>query len=228
MPERHRERARRWYRCKRGIWQSTAGPSCVPVLIGLALLVAGATSGDPIELLVGGLLSAAGLLLLTVTLRAGIGITDKGVLVRSSLGRSRWAAWPEIDHFEIITARHQKPGGKGATIAVMLVNQRPLLTGGCNYAPWDNWTESNRKILQNLLNALEDERARAQRPLHSGTDGNLLHLRRGLLPRHRQPPRHQLARRPHPRRRRAPLDPRHHLILIQPQIVILLLRRRGP
>jgi transposase len=53
-------------------------------------------------------------------------------------------------------------------------------------------------------------------------------LRHPLLPRHRQPPRHQLARRPHPRRRRAPLDPRHHLILIQPQIVILLLRRRGP
>jgi hypothetical protein len=37
-------------------------------------------------------------------------------------------------------------------------------------------------------------------------------LRHPLLPGHRHPPQHQLARRPHPRRRRHPLDPGHHLI----------------
>ena len=57
--------------------------------------------------------------------------------------------------------------------------------------------------------------------LHALHDRRRDLLRHPLLPRHRQPPRHQLARRPHPRRRRAPLDPRHHLILIQPQIVSL-------
>jgi hypothetical protein len=36
-------------------------------------------------------------------------------------------------------------------------------------------------------------------------------LRHPLIPRHRQPPRHRLARRPYPRRPRAPLDPCHRI-----------------
>jgi hypothetical protein len=163
-------KVRRWYRCKKGIWQNTAALSCGVAFVGLLLVGVGAAN-DYAVLLVGGLLTVAGLLMLTVSLRAGIGIADEGVLVRSTLGWRRWASWSEIEHFEIVRPWFWRGNGRG--IAVMLINRRPLVADGCCYQPWNNWTESNWKILQDMLNALEDERAAAQRPLNSATDGNL-------------------------------------------------------
>ena len=160
-----RVKARRWYRCKNGIWWNAAAPSCAAFLSASLVLLGGAVSRNGGQILVGGLLAAVCLLSLTANLRAGIGITDQGVLVRSALGWTRWASWSEIDHFEIVKQRYQREGGKGVAIAVMLINRRPLVTLGCSYQPWDKWTDSNRKILQDLLNTLEDERAAAQRSL---------------------------------------------------------------
>lgn len=165
-----RGKVRHWYRCKQGIWQSTAALSCAVFLIGLLVLIVSAASGNRAQMIVSGLLTVAGLLMLPVNFRAGIGITDKGVLVRSALGRRRWASWSEIDHFEIVKPWFWRGNGRG--IAVMLIKRRPLVADGCCYQPWNNWTESKRKILQDLLNALEDERAAARPSLDSAAGGN--------------------------------------------------------
>lgn len=145
----------------------------MPLLVGLIVLAVAATSGNVAQMLVGGLLTVVFLLMLAIVLRAGIGVTDEGVLVRSALGLRRWASWSEIDHFEIVRAPFQKGSGNGRCIAVMLIDRHPLVTYACSYFPWDKWTESNSKVLQDLLDALEDERTAASRPLSGATDADL-------------------------------------------------------
>ena len=95
-------------------------------------------------------------------------MTRDGVLVRSILGRTNWIPWLEIEKFEIV----EPPNWRGdyRAIAVVRSGKRPLIADACSYIPWSKWTESNRKILQDLVRALEDERIPAQRPLNGTAD----------------------------------------------------------
>jgi hypothetical protein len=54
--------------------------------------------------------------------------------------------------------------------AVVRCSKSPLIAEACAYRPWSKWTESNRKILPDLLRALEGERMAAQRPVSGAAD----------------------------------------------------------
>ena len=103
-----------------------------------------------------------GVYLLVAGIHSGIGVARDGVLVRSNLGRAHWIPWPEIEKFEIVSPPNWI--GDYRAIAVVRRGKSPLIADACAYIPWSKRTESNRKILQDLLRALEDERIAAQRP----------------------------------------------------------------
>jgi hypothetical protein len=103
-------------------------------------------------------------LLLRTGLRAGIGVTGEGVVVRSLSGRCRWASWSEIERFEIVRPPNTR-GGRA--IAVVRRTGRPLIAHGCSYEPWTKWSKST--VLPDLLHALENERIAALRPLNGAT-----------------------------------------------------------
>jgi transposase len=155
-------------------------------------------------------------------------------------GKLAWVHSASSGKFVLVTV-HARRGREGMEAAGALPSSAGI---ACHDAwkPYDGYADvaghdlCNAHLLRELAAVTEtgtaghqDEQTADQGlRLHALHDRRRDLLRHPLLPRHRQPPRHQLARRPHPRRRRALLDPRHHLILIQPQIVILLPRRRGP
>ena len=106
--------------------------------------------------------------MLVAAFHSGIGVARDGVLVRSNLGRTNWIPWPEIEKFEIVSPPNWR--GDYRAIAVVRPGKSPLNAEACTYVPWSKWTESNRKILQDLLRALEDERITAQRALNGAAD----------------------------------------------------------
>jgi hypothetical protein len=117
---------------------------------------------------VGALIVVTGVYLLFAGFHSGIGVARDGVLVRSNLGRTNWIPWPEIEKFEIVSPPNWI--GDYRAIAVVRRGKSPLIADACAYIPWSKWTESSRKILQDLLRALEDERVTAQRPLNGAAD----------------------------------------------------------
>jgi hypothetical protein len=117
---------------------------------------------------VGGLFLLAGVYVFVAGFHAGIGVARDGVLVRSNLGRARWIPWPEIEKFEIVSPPNWR--GDYRAMAVVRRGKGPLIADACAYRPWSKWTESNRKILQDILRALEDERITAQRRLNGPAD----------------------------------------------------------
>lgn len=117
---------------------------------------------------VGALIAVIGVYVLVAGFHSGVGVARDGVLVRSNLGRTNWIPWPEIEKFEIVSPPNWR--GDYRAIAVVRRGKSPLIADACSYIPWSKWTESNRKILRDLLRALEDERITAQRPLNRAAD----------------------------------------------------------
>src|ERR1700743_983335 len=97
---------------------------------------------------VGALIVVAGVYLLVAGFHSGIGMARDGVLVRSNLGRTNWIPWPEVEKFEIVSPPNWI--GDYRAIAVVRRGKGPLIADACAYIPWSKWTESNRKILQDL------------------------------------------------------------------------------
>lgn len=79
----------------------------------------GALVTDVVMTIVGLLLISVGVFALTVSIRAGIGISVTGVWVRTMLGRTTRIDWPDVDRFDI-----SKAAGLQGTSCIAVLHRR--------------------------------------------------------------------------------------------------------
>ncbi len=155
---------RRWYRNTNEIWLNYGIFGIVCGVLGAGMIVAGALGGPAPLIPIGAVLAVGGAYLLAQCFKAGIGVGTRGVTVRSTLGRSQWVPWPEVEGFQPFEPKSWRGGAH--LVLVVCRTRKPLRTGGCIFALAGRTTSKgytlNRDRMNQMIQSLEAERPAVQ------------------------------------------------------------------